>query len=295
MTIKTGEQQYLELAQRIVDEGVDIKNERTGKVCRTVINADFTYDCRNGELPLITTRKSFWKAAIAEIVGYMLGCDNAAQFKHLGTPTWFANANENEAWLNNKHRKGKDDMGRVYGVQGRDWINQEGQHFDQLADIIKNLKEGNDTRGLIWNFYNPGEIHMGCLRPCMYSHHFSVLDGTLYLNSTQRSIDVPLGLNFNMVQVVALLMIMAKITGLKTGIAYHKLVNCHIYDDQLDLMKNIQLKRTPFNPPTLHISDEITSLQDLEKWLDDKNFDIANYFKVEGYEHHEGIKYPFAV
>lgn len=293
--MKTGEQQYLELAQRIIDEGVDIKNERTGKVCRTVINADFTYDCRNEELPLITTRKSFYKAAIAEIVGYMLGCDNAEQFKHLGTPTWNANANENSSWLNNSYRKGQGDMGRVYGVQGRDWINSEGQHFDQLADIIKNLKQGNDTRGLIWNFYNPGEIHMGCLRPCMYSHHFSVLDGTLYLNSTQRSIDVPLGLNFNMVQVAALLMLIAKITGLKPGIAYHKLVNCHIYDDQLDLMKNVQLKRTAFNPPKLKISNEIKDFADLEKWLHDDNFNIGNYFSIEGYQHHDSIKYPFAV
>lgn len=123
----------------------------------------------------------------------------------------------------------------------------------------------------------------------MYSHHFSLLGDTLYLNSTQRSCDVPLGLNFNMVQVYVFLAIMAQITGKKPGVAYHKLVNAHIYEDQLAPMRDIQLKREPLTPATFHINPEIKSLEDLETWvtLDD--------FWVEGYECHEAIKYPFSV
>ena len=108
-------QQYLKLCQRIVDEGVWVENKRTDTKCLTVINADFEYDVANNEFPLITTRKSFYKAAIAELLGYLRGYDNAAQFREIGCNTWNANANENAAWLNNPNRKGEDDMGRVYG------------------------------------------------------------------------------------------------------------------------------------------------------------------------------------
>jgi thymidylate synthase len=108
--------QYLDLCQRIIKEGVWIENKRTDKRCLTVINADLTYDVTNNQFPIITTRKSFWKAAIAELLGYIRGYDNAADFRALGTKSWDANANENEAWLQNPARKGHDDMGRVYGV-----------------------------------------------------------------------------------------------------------------------------------------------------------------------------------
>ena len=93
--------QYLDLCRRIVNEGEWVANERTGKRCLTVINADLEYDVANNQFPLITTRKSYWKAAIAEFLGYIRGYDNAADFRKLGTKTWDANANENAAWLAN--------------------------------------------------------------------------------------------------------------------------------------------------------------------------------------------------
>ncbi|MDD9157284.1 thymidylate synthase [Aliivibrio sp. S4TY2] len=281
--------QYLDLCQRIVDEGTWIENERTGKRCLTVINADLTYDVANSQFPLVTTRKSFWKAAVAEMIGYIRGYDNAEDFRKIGTKTWDANANLNDAWLNNPHRKGDDDMGRVYGVQGRSWAKPNGEFVDQLKKIIDDLSAGIDDRGEILNFYNPGEFDMGCLRPCMYSHHFSLLGDTLYLNSTQRSCDVPLGLNFNMVQVYFLLAIVAQITGHKAGKAYHKIVNGHIYEDQLELMKEVQLKREPLKAPIFKINPKIKSLEDLETWV------TMDDFEVIGYESHEAIKYPFSV
>ncbi|WP_318495871.1 thymidylate synthase [Photobacterium leiognathi] len=281
--------QYLALCQRIVDDGVWIENERTGKRCLTVINADLTYDVANNQFPLITTRKSFWKAAIAELLGYLRGYDNAAQFRAIGCNTWNANANDNQAWLNNPHRKGEDDMGRVYGVQGRRWQKPDGTPIDQLKKIVDDLTKGIDDRGEILTFYNPGEFDMGCLRPCMHTHTFSLLGDTLYLTSYQRSCDVPLGLNFNQVQVFTLLALMAQITGHKAGQAYHKIINAHIYEDQLELMRDVQLKREPFASPLLKINPKIKSLEDLETWvtLDD--------FEVIGYEHHDAIQYPFSV
>ncbi|GAD01550.1 thymidylate synthase [Agarivorans albus] len=281
--------QYLDLCQRIVDEGTWIENERTGKRCLTIINADLEYDVANNEFPLVTTRKSYWKAAIAELLGYIRGLDNAADFKALGTPTWLANANENEAWLNNPARKGDNDMGRVYGVQGRSWRKPEGGSVDQLKKIVDDLSKGIDDRGEILSFYNPGEFHLGCLRPCMHTHTFSLLGDRLYLTSSQRSCDVPLGQNFNQIQVFTFLALMAQITGHKPGKAYHKIVNAHIYEDQLELMRDVQLKREPFAAPKLHINPKIKSLEDLETWvtLDD--------FEVTDYQYHDPIAYPFSV
>ncbi len=281
--------QYLELCQRIINQGRWIENTRTGKRCLTVINADLNYDVGNNQFPLITTRKSYWKSAIAEIVGYIRGYDNAADFRALGTKTWDANANENEQWLNNPYRKGIDDMGRVYGVQGRSWLKPDGSHLDQLKKIVDDLSRGIDDRGEILTFYNPGEIDQGCLRPCMHTHTFSLLDDTLYLTSYQRSCDVPLGLNFNQVQVFSFLAIMAQITGYKAGMAYHKIINAHIYEDQLELMRDVQLKREPFPSPQLRINPDIKTLKDLETWV------TMDDFEVIGYQCHEAINYPFSV
>jgi len=123
----------------------------------------------------------------------------------------------------------------------------------------------------------------------MYSHHFSLLGDRLYLNSTQRSCDVPLGLNFNMVQVYALLALVAQITGHKPGKAYHKIVNAHVYEDQLELLRDVQLKREPLPPAKFHINPAINTLEDLETWV------TMDDFSVTDYQCHEPIQYPFSV
>jgi thymidylate synthase len=281
--------QYLDLCHRLIQQGHWVENERTGKRCLTVINADMVYDVQNNQLPLLTTRKSFWKSAIAELLGYLRGYDNAADFRALGTKTWDANANENGVWLKNPHRKGVDDMGRVYGVQGRGWKKPDGGSVDQLRKLVDDLSRGVDDRGEILSFYNPGEFHMGCLRPCMHTHNFSLLGDRLYLTSYQRSCDVPLGLVFNQVQVFAFLKIIAQITGHKPGQAFHKIVNAHIYEDQIALMRDVQLQREPYELPQLHINPDIKSLEDLETWV------TMDDFEVTGYQFHEPIQYPFSV
>jgi len=281
--------EYLSLCNRIIDEGQWVTNERTGKRCLTVIDANFTYDVSEGKLPVLTTKKLFWKPAIAEMLGYLRGYTNAAQFRALGCNTWNANANDNEAWLNNSYRKGEDDMGDCYGAQGRRFMDRDGKPFDQLKKIVNNLSKGYDDRREILTFWNPAEINRACLAACMHTHTFSVLDGKLYLTSYQRSDDIPLGHGFNQVQVAWLLMIMAQITGLKPAKAFHKIVNAHIYEDQLELLKEVQLNREPLALPTLKINPDIKSLEDLETWVTLEDFELV------GYEHHPAIKYAFSV
>ena len=282
-------EQYLELCQRIIETGVWVENKRTGKRCLTIINADLEYDVSDGTLPVLTTKKVHWKAAIAEMLGYLRGYTSAEDFRKIGCNTWNANANENPDWLKNPFRKGTDDMGRCYGAQGRDWKNPEGKSIDQLSNVYNDLKKGIDNRSEIMTFMNPGERDRACLNSCMHTHTFSVLGDSLFLTSYQRSDDVPLGHGFNQVQVGWLLMVMAQITGLKAEKAFHKIVNVHIYEDQLDKLVNIQMKRTPYPAPKLSINPEIKNLEDLETWVTVDDFELRNY------QHHPGITFPFAV
>ncbi|WP_018997826.1 thymidylate synthase [Hirschia maritima] len=279
--------QYLDLCRKVLNEGEWVYNKRTGKKCLTLINADFEYDLSKGEFPLVTTRKAFYKSAIAELLGYLRGYDNAADFRELGTKTWDSNANETQAWLANPVRKGTDDMGRVYGVQGRSWAKPDGGHVDQLKKVFTNLSNGIDDRGEIVTFYNPGEFHLGCLRPCMHTHNFSLLGDKIYLTSYQRSVDLPLGLVFNMPQVAVLAYLGAIISGKQPAKAFHKMVNIHIYEDQIEGIKT-QLERDPFPMPTLKINPDIKSLEDIETWV------TPNDFEVVGYEHHPSISFPFS-
>ena len=281
--------EYIDLCKRVIDEGTWVENKRTGQRCLTVIDANFTYNVSEGQLPVLTTKKLFWKPAIAEMLGYLRGYTSAADFRALGCNTWNMNANDNEVWRNNPYRKGEDDMGVCYGAQGRGFMDRDGKPFDQLKKIVNNLSKGIDDRREILTFWNPAEINRACLAACMHTHTFSILDGKLYLTSYQRSDDLLLGHGFNQVQVAWLLMIMAQITGLKPAKAFHKLVNVHIYEDQLEIFKESQINRKPLPLPTLRINPDIKSLEDLETWV------TLEDFELEGYEHHPAIKYPFSV
>lgn len=281
--------EYLDLCRRIVNKGVWVDNKRTGTRCLTVINADLEYDMSNHFLPILTTKRVYWKSAIAEMLGYLRGYTNAEDFVNLGCNTWLANANENKAWLENPFRKGYGDMGRCYGAQGRDWKNPEGKSIDQLHNVYMDLRNGIDNRSEIITFMNPGERDRACLNSCMHTHTFSILDKTLYLTSYQRSDDVPLGHVFNQIQCGWFLMIMAQITKLKAGRVFHKVVNAHIYEDQLDTMINVQLNRQPQPLPTLEINPDIKTLHDLETWV------TMDDFILHGYTHYPAIKYPFSV
>lgn len=281
--------QYLDLCTRLIETGEWLDNKRTGKRCLTMINADLEYDVSDGTLPVLTTKKLFWKQAIAEMLGYLRGYTSAAQFRAIGCNTWNENANNNEEWLANPFRKGTDDMGRCYGAQGRDWKNPEGESVDQLRNLYEDLRQGIDNRSEIMTFTNPGERDRACLNACMHTHTFSLLGGKLYLTSYQRSDDLPLGHGFNQVQVGWLLMVMAQITGLKAAKAFHKIVNVHVYEDQLELLKTVQMRREPYPLPKLEINPDIKTLEDLETWV------TVDDFTLVGYQHHPGINYPFSV
>lgn len=276
----TYETQYLNLCRRLLSEGAWIYNRRTGKKCLTLINHDFVYDVAAGDVPLLTTKQCFTVSAAAEILGYLRKYTNAQDFANIGSPTWFANANKNKAWLNNQNRKGLNDLGQVYGaVTG-----------DTLEKIYNNLKKGVDDRGEIYQMWVPEKFEEGCLRPCAYEHIWSLVNGKLSLTVTQRSGDVPLGVPFNSFSFVFLLKLMAKITGNVPDKVFHKIVNCHIYEDQIEPLK-VQMERTPLDiTPSLEIADWVETLDDVVE----VDLHAREYFKLTGYEHLGKITFPFS-
>lgn len=292
----TPDQQYINLCRDVIDNGTWIFNERTGKNVLTKINADLEYDCSEGVLPVLTTKKTFYKSAMAEMLGYLRGYTNAAQFRKLGTKTWDANANA-EKWQASPWCAGEDDMGYCYGAVARsfrvppDNVRRDTNppSYDQIQKVYNDLVQGIDDRREIITFWHPGTDHMACLPACMHTHTFSVIGDTLHLTSYQRSADVPLGVPFNMIQVAWLLMTMAHITGLKPGMAYHKLVNAHIYEDQMEGVLE-QIIRNPMQHPKMFISPFIKNFNDLM----DPYFTL-DYFTVEKYSTHGVIKFPFSV
>lgn len=285
---------YVELGKRLLEEGEWITNPRTGVRCLTIDGADLVYDVGNGEIPMVTTRKSPFKLGVAEILGYFRGVTNAEEFAKLGTKSWFANANETMGWLKNPNRKGENDCGAIYGAQAMNWPISEPlpkgagkATIDLFEKVYNNLKNGIDDRGEIITYWNPGAFHLGCLRPCMFMYQFTLINGTLHMRAIQRSTDTPLGLTTNMMQCYIILRLMAQITGHKPGKVRHSLTNVHLYEPQYELFK-VQMEREPIEcEMDVWINPDIKTLEDIRTWV------TIDDFKLEGYESHDKIDYPF--
>ncbi len=197
------------------------------------------------------------------------------------------NANENMTWLNNPNRKGPDDLGRIYGFQWRHWM----EMYDQLGHVVHMLNQGKDDRRLIVTAWNPTDLKYMALPPCHLLFQFGIEPRSqskdrLNLCMYQRSCDVPLGVPFNIASYSLLLHIVARITRHIPGTFTHFLWDCHIYANQMDLVKE-QLKREPRALPKLQWSNA-GSLKDVENLTTDD-------FALIGYNPHDSINYPFSV
>lgn len=260
-----------DLGLKILNDGEWVNNERTGKRCLTIPVYVETFD-GSGLLPIDTTRKQMVKSPIMELIGYMRGLTNAQDFADIGSPTWFANANENQLWLNNPNRKGENDCGDIY------------QFANELKEIHCKLSQGIDDRGLIATAWKPETFDKACLRPCMFQHQFQLIDGTLHLTSLQRSADVPTAGSWNSIQSYVLLNIMAKTTGSKAGTVTRVINHAHIYEDQLSLFEEQMSREEVDCTPTLSMN--IDTYGDLFTCTKED-------FTLNGYKSHGAIKYPF--
>jgi len=279
----TYEQQYINMINKILETGVWVDNDRTGKACLTIPNYTFTY--KASEAPLLTIKQSFPISAIAEIIGYLRGYTNAQDFANIGTKSWFANANETQAWLDNPNRKGQDDLGKIYGAIAKDFGG-----VDLIQKVYNNLKQGIDDRSEIITFYKPDEFDQGCIRPCMYSHHFTILDGVLYLNSTQRSGDAPLGIPYNSIQCWFLLNMMAQITGLEAGECTHYIVTPHIYEDQIEGVMEMMGRKPLKAVGKINVLEWVRTLDEVVY----QDLHAKAYVNVSNYYHLGKIDFPMS-
>src|SRR3954447_8811637 len=205
---------YLDLVQRILDDGVE-KGDRTGTGTRSVFGHQMRFPLADG-FPLVTTKKVHLKSVVAELLWFIKGDTNTAYLRENGVSIWDEWADEN------------GDLGPVYGYQWRSWPTPDGQHIDQLAQVIEQIKVNPDSRRHIVSAWNVADLDAMALMPCHAFFQFYVADGKLSCQMYQRSADVFLGVPFNIASYALLTLMIAQVSGLKPGDFVHTFGDTHL-------------------------------------------------------------------
>ena len=241
--------QYLDLLQRILDEGVE-KADRTGTGTISVFGHQMRFRMQDG-FPLLTTKKLHLKSIIYELLWFLKGDTNVKYLQEHGVRIWNEWADEN------------GDLGHIYGYQWRSWPDYKGGFVDQIQEAVDTIKNNPDSRRIIVSAWNVGDLDNMNLPPCHAFFQFYVANGRLSLQLYQRSADSFLGVPFNIASYALLLMMMAQVTGLEPGDFIHTLGDTHIYNNHLEQVK-LQLTRTPRPLPRMRLNPDVKSIFDFQ-------------------------------
>ncbi len=258
--------QYLDLIQRVLDEGVH-KEDRTGTGTISIFGHQMRFDLSEG-FPLVTTKKMFTRGIIEELLWFISGSTNKKVLQEKNVHIW-------DSWGDDE----TGELGPVYGKQWRDWEGNNGKHYDQLMMAVDAIRNNPDSRRIIVNSWHVEEIDRMGLPPCHCFFQFYVAGGKLSLQLYQRSADIFLGVPFNIASYALLLLMTAQVTGLQPGTFVHTFGDAHIYTNHLDQVR-LQLSRTPYALPTMQLNPEIKDLRD---------FRITD-FTLTNYQCHPAIK-----
>jgi thymidylate synthase len=251
-------QQYLELLNHIISHGVE-KNDRTGTGTYSVFGYQMRFHLQDG-FPILTTKKLHLRSIIHELLWFLKGETNIRYLKENGVRIWDEWADEN------------GELGPVYGSQWRSWNSADGESIDQIEQVIQNIRLTPDSRRLIVNAWNVGEIKRMALPPCHLLFQFYVANETLSCQLYQRSADVFLGVPFNIASYSLLTMMVAQVCDLQVGDFVHTFGDVHLYRNHLEPAQ-IQLARNPFPLPQMEINPSIKSIFDFRY----EDFELVNY------------------
>ncbi len=247
------------------------KEDRTGTGTISVFGYQNRYNLQEG-FPLVTTKKLHLKSIVHELIWFLSGNTNIAYLKDNGVKIWDEWADED------------GNLGPVYGSQWRSWPTPNGQHIDQISQIINQIKNNPDSRRIIVSAWNVAEIENMALPPCHCFFQFYVADGKLSCQLYQRSADIFLGVPFNIASYALLTMMVAQVCNLKPGDFIHTFGDAHLYLNHLE-QAELQLGRD-FRPlPKMYLNPDVKNIFDF-KYED---------FNLEGYDPHPHIKAAVAI
>lgn len=289
--INPEEMQYLKLCQEIIDHGSQ-RGDRTGTGTLSIFGTQLRFSLRDGTLPLLTTKRTFWRGVAEELLWFISGNTNANELAAKNIHIW--DGNGSREFLDSRGLKDREvgDLGPVYGFQwrhfGAKYVNMHtdytGKGVDQLAECIDKIKNNPNDRRIVMSAWNPADLDEMALPPCHMFCQFYVANGELSCQMYQRSADMGLGVPFNIASYALLTHLVAQVCGLKPGDFVHTIGDSHVYLNHVDALKE-QLKREPRAFPKLKINPD-------KKDIDSFCFDD---FEVIGYKPHKPIKMKMAV
>ena len=237
--------QYLQLLQRVLDEGVH-KEDRTGTGTISVFGHQMRFRMSDG-FPLLTTKKLHLKSIIYELLWFLNGDTNVKYLQEHGVRIW------------NEWADPDGSLGHIYGYQWRSWPDYDGGHIDQIQEAVDTIKNNPYSRRIIVSSWNVADLSRMNLPPCHAFFQFYVADGKLSLQLYQRSADIFLGVPFNIASYALLLKMMAQVTGLQEGDFVHTFGDAHLYSNHIEQAR-LQLTREPRPLPKMNIKPDVKDI-----------------------------------
>ncbi len=262
--------QYEDFMRHVFTTGVP-KEDRTGTGTVSVFGHQMRFDLTQG-YPLVTTKKVHFPSVAKELLWFLRGEGNVHSLREDGVTIW-------DEWAD-----ADGDLGPVYGVQWRSWPTPEGSHIDQIAEVVRLLREEPDSRRIVVSAWNVADLPKMALMPCHALFQFNVSEGRLSCQLYQRSADVFLGVPFNIASYALLTHMLAQQCDLGLGDLIWTGGDCHIYDNHREQVEE-QLSRGPYPFPSLALRRRPPSIFDY----------VFDDFEVVGYQHHPAIRAPIAV
>ncbi len=282
----TEERQYLDLTRHILTNGNE-RNERTGTGTYSMFGATMRFSLRNNTMPLMTTKRTFWRGVVEELLWFISGNTNANTLHAAGVKIW--DAHGSRAYLDSLGltEREEGDLGPVYGFQWRHFgakyktmhDDYKGQGVDQLQQLVDTIRNDPTNRRMLLSAWNPAAFHEMALPPCHAFAQFYVHDGELSCQMYQRSADMGLGVPFNIASYALLTHMLAHVTGLTTGEFIHVIGDAHVYKNHVEALET-QLGREPRPFPTLRFKRKVDKVDDF----------IMEDFELLGYDPHPSIK-----